>query len=52
MLLVQYVHLAKAKPIHKKQPNPLIREDVTHVLYDRKGSVRKKKSWASRAQEA
>jgi hypothetical protein len=29
VLYVRYIHLAKAKPIHKRQTHPLIREDVT-----------------------
>jgi hypothetical protein len=28
MLYVRYVHLTKAKPVHKRQAHPLIREDV------------------------
>jgi hypothetical protein len=29
MLYVRYVHLTKAKHIHKSQTHPLVREDVT-----------------------
>jgi hypothetical protein len=29
MLYVQYVHFTKAKPTHKRQTHPLVREDVT-----------------------
>jgi hypothetical protein len=29
MLHVRYVHLAKAKPVHKRQTHLLVREDVT-----------------------
>jgi hypothetical protein len=32
--------LTKAKPIHKRLPNPLIREGIKD--YDREGSVEKK----------
>jgi hypothetical protein len=33
MLHVRYVHLTKAKPIHKKQTHLLIREDVTSIMF-------------------
>jgi hypothetical protein len=42
MLYVRYVHLTKAKTIHKKQTNPLVREDVPKYC-DHKGSLAKKK---------
>jgi hypothetical protein len=42
MPYVRYVHLTKAKHIHKRQTHFLLREDVTHKDYDRKGSVANK----------
>jgi hypothetical protein len=41
MLHVRYVHLTKAKPIHKRQTHPLVRE-VLHKDFDRWGSAEKK----------
>jgi hypothetical protein len=46
MLYMRYVHLTKAKPIHKRQTHPLVTEDVNKD-YDRKGSVKKKKDLCS-----
>jgi hypothetical protein len=41
MLYVQYVHLTKAKHIHRRQIHFLVSERVLHKDYDRKGSVEK-----------
>jgi hypothetical protein len=41
MLYVRYVHLTKAKHIHKKQTHPRVRE-MLQKDYDRKGTVAKK----------
>jgi hypothetical protein len=38
MLHVQYIHLTKVKPTHKRQTHLLVREDV-HKDYDCKGSI-------------
>jgi hypothetical protein len=43
MLHGRYVHLKKAKPIHKGQYHSLVRKDVSRD-YNRKGSVAKKES--------
>jgi hypothetical protein len=41
MLYVRYVHLTKAKPIHKRQTRPLVREDITaRVELQKKIAVR------------
>jgi hypothetical protein len=41
MLYVRYVHLTRAKHIHKRQTHLLVRE-ILHEDYERKGSVAKK----------
>jgi hypothetical protein len=42
MFLVRYLHLIKAKPIHKGQTHPFVRDVELHDEYDRKDSVEKK----------
>jgi hypothetical protein len=43
MLYVRYVHLTKAKYIHKRQTHHFV-EWVLHADFDSKGSVEKKKT--------
>jgi hypothetical protein len=40
MLYVGYICLTKAKPIHKRQTHPFMREEL-HKDYDHKGTVKK-----------
>jgi hypothetical protein len=42
MLYVRYLHLTKAKHIHKRQTHPLVREDVTQGLWPQRFSYKKK----------
>jgi hypothetical protein len=45
MLRVRYLHLRKAKSIHKTQTHPLVREDVTQELWSQRLIYRKKNSY-------
>jgi hypothetical protein len=42
IIYVQYIHLTKAEPIHKRQTHL-----VTDKDYDRKGSAAKQNLWSS-----
>jgi hypothetical protein len=49
MLYMRYLHLTKAKSIHKRQTHPLVREDVKQGLWPHRFSCTKRAwSWVSR----